>query len=598
MTIDRQIGHTVEARLGKLPFDWRRRSLSCIHISSEVHAVRKRFFTFTALAFSVICVIGIVAFCSCGTDDDDDADDDDDDLDDDADDDDDDGFPCVWDQVRAGHWVHAVNLPWDNYGTDFGESAWGYRGLANQGPAGWRCKHDDDSQGCASLDWNDGKLVVNLSLNASDQLRSNAITYYCFEESAALPSEGTIDLRGKTVAAQASFPAGSQGPSSAPNEVVLFLQDINWNWGQSAPQNIVPGDMTLSVVPDTLPDFDETQVRCIGISMTTNDEAPDDYTYDGSFTVDYVQSPPEINFPYDTAHTRTEDELLDIAGLGATATRVWLFADGRSGLAFDPASGEVSGLNQFFKDDFDELIRLADSSRLYLIVVLFDFLMGGSSPVEEPGIFGHADLITDPAKRDSLIGNALIPLFEEYGDRCEILSWELMNEPEWLLINDPDHVTILAGKRPSEIATGGAATFDQMTEFFNAVLEAYQTAVPGGQQLFTVGSASEQWADQWYEALNMDLGQFHFWNGPAQIDEGLSFDFTPPIAGVPNIMGEFSSEADCCEILESALELDYSGAWPWAYRSKDESSFRMLGDDCRECMQQFAEEHPETVRFE
>ena len=97
----------------------------------------------------------------------------------------------------------------------------------------------------------------------------------------------------------------------------------------------------------------------------------------------------------------------DIAALGVNTVRVWLFADGRAGLKFDNA-GFVVGVDEAFLADFDELVRLARSAKIYLIPVLFDFLMAAEGKtaaeiVNEKGLVQ----IADPAAVSKAVEEAL-----------------------------------------------------------------------------------------------------------------------------------------------------------------------------------------------
>jgi hypothetical protein len=63
---------------------------------------------------------------------------------------------------------------------------------------------------------------------------------------------------------------------------------------------------------------------------------------------------------------------------------------------------------------------------------------------------------------------------------------------------------------------------------------------------------------------------------------------TPPVEGVPNILGEFSTLAGLpqgrCDVFRGGLRNGYSGAFPWAYRAKDTASLPLLGPEMRSCL--------------
>jgi len=324
-------------------------------------------------------------------------------------------------------------------------------------------------------------------------------------------------------------------------------------------------------------------------------------SHKGPFFIDNLKAShaPEIQFVFDSPNTRTENEMQDVADLKAKALRWWLFADGRAGLKFDE-DRLVKGLDDKFCDDFNEMIRLARSSNLYLVVVLFDFLIGGEAHIVD-GVqtFGRADLINDPVKRQSLLENAVSVIFDKLTETNEVVIIDLFNEPEWLLL-DSD-INIPPEKRPPEIKKGGVIDLITMKTFFSEIIDLHKRKGLKGKHLLTIGSASARWVTLWQD-LDLDIAQFHFWNGPGQIDEELQFNFPPPISGIPTFIGEFStlpqlSRQNTCAFLENARMLGYSGAFPWAYRAKDNASLPLLGEESRNCILKFANDHPDLVDF-
>lgn len=507
-----------------------------------------------------------------------------------------DPLPAIFDAVRAGVWTYGINWPWDNYGTDFGSNLWGYRGLANQGPSGWRREIRKPDHQAKRLFWaqrqdQDHCMGVEVELNGPD---SSAIVFFRVDELAEKGKEDTtITLIGQTVTVELYLPAGIEGPGDAPSGASLFFQDEDWTWAQTDWMNITPAItnrwITITANLDNLaqqyPQFNQTRVRAIGIKIGTNSQAGE-FSYNENFYVDNVKTSeaPEIQFEFNSPDTRTEAEMKDAARLNVQVLRWWLFADGRAGLKYDK-DGFVTGLDDKFMNDFNEWIRLARSSELYLMPVLFDFLIGGEALIVD-GVqtYGRADLISDSTKRQSLLENAVSPIFDILAEANEVVIIDLFNEPEWLLSD----IDLPEEKRPSEIRDGGIIELSTMKTFFSEIIELYKQKGLEEKQLLTIGSASPQWVTLW-EDLDLDIAQFHLWNGPGQIDEGVRFDFPPPITGVPTFLGEFStlpelSLQNTCEILENACRHGYSGAFPWAYRAKDDASLPLLGEESQNCI--------------
>lgn len=527
-------------------------------------------------------------------------------------------LPARFEAVRNGQPLYGANWPWDHYG-DFGSNLWGYRGLANQGPSGWRRETRGESQAAKRLFWAQ-RQGVDYCLGAEVHLTggalsadSSALIFSRFDEPADQDADATVNLTNQTITTRVYLPSGIAGPPNARSGVLLFFQDINWRWAQTTWMNIETTDtwITITVQGNDLPlPFNRSAVRTVGVKVGANSQAGA-FEYSGPFFVDEVSVSvsPDIRFDFPRPDTRTEEELKDFAGLKAVdmipglklyALRWWIIGDGRAGLTHDvnpcgpvaraaeyhgngsnglryDSNGFVTGVDPQLLNDIRELLRLAKSAKVYLMPVLLDFLLGGE-PVCVDGVqtFGHADLINDPMKRQSLLDNALSKIFDEFADSNEVLVIDLFNEPEWLLFDHPPEITIPPNKRPPEIHPGGVISLETMRTFFSEVIALHkQKRKPGKYPLLTVGSASQRWVSLW-SSLELDMAQFHLWNGPGQIDEGLTVPVPPPVAGVPNILGEFSTLAGLpqsrCDVFKSGLTFGYSGAFPWAYRAKDNQS--------------------------
>ena len=522
-------------------------------------------------------------------------------------------LPPRFDAVRNGRPLYGANWPWDHYGSDFGANLWGYRGLANQGPAGWRRETRGENQAARRFFWAqregvDHCLGVQVHLvGGAANSDSSALIFTRFDEAAAQPSNATVNLTNQTIAARVYLPVGIAGPANARSGVMLFFQDINWRWAQTTWMNIETTDtwITITVRGNDLPLpsngsdalFNRSQVRTAGIKVGANSQAGG-FVYSGPFFVDEVSVSvsPDIRFDFSEPDTRTEHELKDFAGLKPEdipglktyVVRWWVVADGRAGLRYD-SNGFVTGVDDQLLSDIRELLRLAKSANIYLMPVLLDFLLGAEA-VDVDGVrqFGRADLINVPEKRQSLLDKALSTIFDEVADSNEVLAIDLFNEPEWLLFDHPPEFTVPPGKRPPEIKPGGVISLETMRTFFSEIIDLHkQKGKPGKHPLLTVGSASPQWVGLW-SSLALDMAQSHLWNGPGQMDEGRMVPVPPPVPGVPNILGEFSTVAGLpqprCQVLTSGLTNGYSGAFPWGYRAKDAQSLPVLGEETRTCL--------------
>jgi hypothetical protein len=119
------------------------------------------------------------------------------------------------------------------------------------------------------------------------------------------------------------------------------------------------------------------------------------------------------------------------ATFGARApVRLWLFADGRTGLVF---AGNGVAVTDRARANMAVLLRLAEEEQVVLIPVLLDFgLADGVARSGPDGVWPvaeHTELVTDPGKRSQLVA-ALESFMRPFADHRAILAWDVMNEPD------------------------------------------------------------------------------------------------------------------------------------------------------------------------
>ncbi|MCP4423642.1 MAG: hypothetical protein GY803_04035 [Chloroflexi bacterium] len=233
--------------------------------------------------------------------------------------------------------------------------------------------------------------------------------------------------------------------------------------------------------------------------------------------------------------------------------RIFVFADGRASPDFD-VNGYVTHLDEHFFADFDAL--LAVSGDLNIVPVLLDFhwLDVADMPfgVQEGG---HSDIISDTMKRQSFIDNALRPFLQRYNGHPNIHSIDIINEPEWRVIELIDD--------PAEI---GPVPLADMQAF---VAEASQIIHQESNFKVTLGSAKGEWLSHW-QGLGLDYYQAHYydWMGvesPFVFVQELGLDR-------PVVIGEFpttNTQHDITTYLDAIAMNGYAGAWPWSLRAGD-----------------------------
>lgn len=255
-----------------------------------------------------------------------------------------------------------------------------------------------------------------------------------------------------------------------------------------------------------------------------------------------------------------EADFDNLSAMGIQVVRWFVFADGAAAPDF-AADGSVSGLDDEVYNDLDAALKIAQTRNIRLILVLLDFEWLGQ-PQEVNGVIkgGHADVITDIAKRDTFYQQALLPLLDQYGQNPYILAWEVMNEPEWA-IDDPDiHTDMPLVRIP----------LDTMQDFISETTEFIHK---NAHQWVTLGSASRRWWGLW-EHAGLDLCQFHHYNW-TETDSPLDFPYADLNTNLPCIVGEFptaGSNLALDDYYQTILKNGYAGAFPWSLRADDDNS--------------------------
>jgi hypothetical protein len=133
---------------------------------------------------------------------------------------------------------------------------------------------------------------------------------------------------------------------------------------------------------------------------------------------------------------RVEADFRSMRDLGLDVVRWFVLCDGRAGVRFGE-EGEVLGPDDLLTEDLDAAVAAARFSGMRLILVLLDYLW---VVYRGPGAIGPG-----------MVDRLFLPLFRRYGKCREVLAWELMNEPDWVVEGmnpDPQRVARPMGSAP------------------------------------------------------------------------------------------------------------------------------------------------------
>jgi hypothetical protein len=472
--------------------------------------------------------------------------------------------------------VVGVNYPWIAYGHDCGSNAWGRDGFITNG---WTYQTYVDSQGftdsrrCTEKAHTGGaSLCVTADLIGQDPHRSRAEVYMDLRSHRPPGVAVPVNLAGRTVRCWVYLPPESAGAwPSAPNGVQFLCKSEGWWSWYSQWQNIRPEwEGTWVELSANLSDppgyqdsqFDPTKVIALGLKAAIND-ASTAILQGRIYLDDYVLgTDPPISFDFEQFEVERDFLILHqvLARCTIPVVRVFILADGRAAPEFAPG-GEVTGFDPSFFEDFDVLITAAQQHQLLLLPVLLDFSWC-NKPKSEGGaqLGGHSDIIRDPAKQQTFVDLALIPLLERYRDHPHILGWDIINEPEWRMQG-------VGG--PSD--EGDPVTVEEMQAFVRRCAEVIHAHT---SHLVTVGSARRKWLEYW-RGIGLDFYQFHWYDHFAS-EEPFPW---PPYAELgldrPCIIGEVptaTTNYSTAQYVKAACRGGYHGVLVWSYRPYDELS--------------------------
>lgn len=311
-------------------------------------------------------------------------------------------------------------------------------------------------------------------------------------------------------------------------------------------------------------------------------------------------------------HDITRD-FVDMASLGFTVVRWFVFADGRSGIEYD-GRGLPAGPDAHLFTDVDAALEIARDVDIQLVLVLLDhrwMFEGIPDMIADPasGLLleaklpeGRAQILYAQAGREALLRSVVEPLVRRYGHGGEradlgsaILAFEFMNEPDFVVEEwERDLSRHVARPLRFEIL---ADLVSELSRIVHRHTRAFSTMAAA--RLHNLWA----WND---EQLGLDFVQVHSYPDTRHTERDVDV-FGMPVASLvmskPLVLGEFPGNAPhqhpagafpppttLHDYLEFAVKQGYAGAWPWSYSGTDGYGRIPVAP-----LQAFARRHPALV---
>ena len=284
-----------------------------------------------------------------------------------------------------------------------------------------------------------------------------------------------------------------------------------------------------------------------------------------------------------TRRDEVRQDFFEMQALGLNVVRWFVFCDGRGGVKFDndlmPA-----GVSPKFYEDMDCALRIAEETGIAIVFVLFDYLWLFDRIHDSRGrdtlLRGHARIFRTEKGQDALLENLCLPLYEHYGSSPQVLAWEVMNEPDFV-------ISELDCARKAKRSAMTLSQFERCVRLIAAAAHA-QTA-----QKVTIGGGRVKNVRLWDEGRwELDFLQVHSYNDylHAPWDDVLFGTRVETLKlDKPLVIGEFPADRDSFrslaeslspataslpvptleEYLDFALDCGYAGAWGWSLNGVD-----------------------------
>jgi hypothetical protein len=268
-----------------------------------------------------------------------------------------------------------------------------------------------------------------------------------------------------------------------------------------------------------------------------------------------------------TLEKRTSTMINDfrkLAAHGVNAVTVKVFADGRTGIDFDPSNpGRALAVQESVKKGLDNLMTVAAANGLAVQVVLFDHLFVGDPKGLETK--PHENAMKNPDNRELLLKKVIEPVLEhlKQGKYNNLLSVELINEPE-------STIEGMRGKKGHSIPKAQTQAFK---EYMRTVRDLVHDTTRAG---FAVGCLGVGYAKEWLDVIDpkRDTINVHFFENSYNRDPkyadlyGASSELMKLLnAGVPVAFGEYAANGygkGALAFLKDAYAHGIKGGFAWA----------------------------------
>lgn len=347
-----------------------------------------------------------------------------------------------------------------------------------------------------------------------------------------------------------------------------------------------------------------------------------------------------INYPWDHCGcdygcgqqnaSKIESQFKEFHQVGSNIVRMWVFFNGdQYRTPVWDANGLFQPLSDGFFSDMKNMLDIASAQQQKVIVTWWSFECGDEANCR--------NMIESETGKQAFITNGVVPMVKAFGDHPALHSWEVFNEPEWMIIEEAargvvtNERTVLGGCNCVKLA--------DVQSFSAAVATAVHST--SKKNKISVGSASWKFnaepsancprcVGNWWANLGMDFyqvsiprslvpyittAQVHFY--PWMVEGGNDFGtrpsgwfvwahclcvdcfsqgygpqhYLPDIGSVPVLIGEASGKTIVikgktwtpCELYQAAAANGYDGCLLWSANGTEGAGYLTDIEDGLQC---------------
>jgi hypothetical protein len=258
------------------------------------------------------------------------------------------------------------------------------------------------------------------------------------------------------------------------------------------------------------------------------------------------------------------DEFQQLKDLHINCTRVWITCDGNNTGINISDDGYISGVDVLFWSHVDQLMEIAQSKQIYVMIALisFDHTKPGNANASK-----WIKMYNSAINRQSFVDNYAVPFVNRYKNNPYFFAVDVGNELEWVWENHgvpSDSVINLVSRVADAVKTNSEVL---VCQGWGAGIK-YNTSARGGSGNYLANVNVDFYNIHYYDWQNQWFGN-PFDQSPANY----SMNSKPCIIGESSAKGAAGYTAQQC--YQKAFEKGWQGLMVWTSNGVDDNGDKL-----------------------